>query len=436
MIELKRDAQPMKVLNNLFKHTALQQSFGVNMLALVEDGTQPRVLTLKRALQEYIGHRQDVIRRRTEYELERGQAPRPHPRRPQDRARPHRRGYRHSSVHRSTPRRARNNLMTQFKSQRSPGQCHSGYAPGRLAALERKKIEDEYKEVIKRIARLEALLADPQKILGVIKDMKRAQGEIRRRAPHAHSGRSRPILSDEDLIPEVDVLVTSPTADTSSASPTTSIAPSIAAARASPASPCARRTAFSTSSPANTMDSLLVFTNSGKVYQVKVHELPDAGRTAKGLPIVNIVNMQPDETVTTLLKVKDFGDGGYLFFTTRQGTVKRVELRQFQSVRSNGMIAITLDDGDELAWVRMSSGEDNVILVTQKGQAIRFHESDVRPMGRPAAGVRGIRLAAGDRVIASEMVNGELDLLVVSAKGMGKRTANEQFKTQGRAARA
>ena len=183
---------------------------------------------------------------------------------------------------------------------------------------------------------------------------------------------------------------------------------------------------------ANTMDSLLVFTNRGKVFQVKVHELPDAGRTAKGLPIVNIVSMLPDETVTTFLNIRDFSTANYLFFTTRMGTVKRVALDQFKAVRSNGLIAIGLDEGDELVWVRMSSGSDDVVLSTKLGQAIRFSEDDVRPMGRPAAGVRGIRLDPGDQVIASEVSSEGSDLLVISANGFGKRTALKQFPRQRR----
>jgi DNA gyrase subunit A len=180
------------------------------------------------------------------------------------------------------------------------------------------------------------------------------------------------------------------------------------------------------------MDSLLVFTNRGKVYQLKVHELPDASRTAKGLPIVNVINIQPDETVTTMMPIKDYSAAEYLFFTTRLGRVKRTSLDQFQSVRSSGLIAIGLDPGDELAWVRMTSGADDIVLVTERGQAIRFHETDARSMGRPAAGVIGIRLAAKDRVIASEVARPGSELLVVAAKGLGKRTPIAQYPLQGR----
>jgi DNA gyrase subunit A len=180
------------------------------------------------------------------------------------------------------------------------------------------------------------------------------------------------------------------------------------------------------------MDSLLIFTNRGRVYQVKVHELPDAGRTAKGVPIVNVINMQPDESVTTLLAVRTFEDAKYLFFTTRLGKVKRTSLDQFKAVRSSGLIAIGIDEEDELAWVRVTSGSDEVILVSEHGQAIKFNETDARAMGRPAAGVMGIRLAPRDRVIAFEVVDEEDDLLVVSQRGLGKRTAIALFRGQGR----
>jgi DNA gyrase subunit A len=183
---------------------------------------------------------------------------------------------------------------------------------------------------------------------------------------------------------------------------------------------------------ANTMDSLLIFTNRGKVYQIKVHELPDAGRTAKGLPIVNVISMQPDETVTTMMTVKDYASSAYLFFTTRLGQVKRTSLNLFQSVRSSGMIAIGLEPGDDLAWVRVTSGSDHVVLITRQGQAIRFDENDARPMGRPAAGVIGIRMAKGDDIIASEVVQDGKDLLIVAANGLGKRTSLDHYPSQGR----
>ncbi len=431
VIELKRDAQPMKVLNNLFKHTALQQTFGVNMLALVENGTQPRVLTLRRALQEYVAHRQDVITRRTQFELDRA------------RRRAHiLEGLKIAldnieaviqTIRRSqTTDTARKNLMSGFKLSEVQANAILDMRLARLAALERKKIDEEYREVMKEIARLEALLADPKLILNVIREdmahLKEKYGDERRTRIQDVSG----ALSEEDLIPEVDVLVT-----VTSRGYVKRIADGVyktqhRGGRGITGVTMREEDAVQHILAANTMDSLLVFTNRGKVYQLKVHELPDSGRTAKGVPIVNLLNIQPDETVTTLMRVRDFSSANYLFFTTRLGRVKRVNLDQFQSVRSSGLIAIGLEPGDELAWVRMTSGNDDVMLITKQGQAIRFAETDARAMGRQAAGVIGIRLEGDDCVIAFEVCRPDGDLLVIAAKGLGKRTPITQFPRQGR----
>jgi DNA gyrase subunit A len=302
----------------------------------------------------------------------------------------------------------------------------------RLAALERKKIEDELKEVLTEIKYLEGLLADPKKILGLIRDdmetLKTKYGDNRRTRIQDVSG----VLSEEDLIPEVDVLVT-----LTNKGYVKRIADDVYRTQHRGGKGVTGVTMREEDGvqhilAANTMDSLLVFTNRGKVYQIKVHELPDAGRTAKGLPIINVINMQPDETVTTMLKVRDYSESCYLFFTTRLGQVKRTNLDLFQSVRSTGMIAIGLDPGDELAWVRITNGKNHVVLITKKGQAIRFDENDARAMGRPAAGVIGIKLEPGDKIIASEVVEEGKDLLVVAARGLGKRTALEHYPSQGR----
>ncbi|MGH2618782.1 MAG: DNA gyrase subunit A, partial [Thermomicrobiales bacterium] len=400
IIELKRDAQPMKVLNNLFKHTQLQSSFGVNMVALVERGAQPRTLTLKRALQEYIAHRQEVITRRTEFELERA------------RRRAHiLEGLKIaldnideviSTIRNSrTAESARANLMKKFTLTEMQATAILDMRLARLAGLERKKIDDELKEVRAEIRRLETLLGDPKLILGVIESdmaaLKEKYGDERRTRIQDISG----ALSEEDLIPEVDVLVTLTNRGYVKRSVGDVFRTQHRGGRGVTGVTMRDEDAVQHILAANSHDWLLVFTNRGKVYQLKVHELPDAGRTAKGVPIVNLVNMQPDETVTTLMKVRDYASGQYLFFTTRLGRVKRTALDQFRSVRSSGLIAIGIDAEDELAWVRMTTGKDDVMLVSQGGQAVRFREADVRSMGRPAAGVIGIRLAAKDRVIAS-----------------------------------
>lgn len=431
LIELKRDAQPMKVLNNLFKHTALQSTFGVNMLALVDRGSQPRVLSLRRALQEYITHRQEVITRRTQYDLDRA------------RRRAHileglkialdniEEVIRTIRASNSTEE-ARRNLMGTFALSEVQANAILDMRLARLAALERQRIEDEYNEVMKLIAELEAILADPERILGLIRDdltdLKAKYGDERRTRIQDVSG----LLSEEDLIPEVDVLVT-----ITNKGYVKRIADDVyrtqhRGGRGVTGVTMRAEDGIQHILAANTMDSLLIFTNRGRVYQVKVHELPDAGRTAKGVPIVNVINLQPDETVTTLLAVRSFDDSKFLFFTTRLGKVKRTTLDQFKAVRSSGLIAIGIEEDDELAWVRVTSGGDEVILVSEHGQAIKFNETDARAMGRPAAGVMGIRLAPKDRVIAFEVVDELDDLLVVAQRGLGKRTAIALFRGQGR----
>ncbi len=431
VIELKRDAQPMKVLNNLFKHTALQQSFGVNMLALVDGGTQPRVLTLRRALQEYIGHRQEVITRRTEFDLERARR-RAHILEGLKRALDNIDAIIAAIRASNSTENARTNLMAQFEFTEVQANAILEMRLARLAALERKKIEDELEQVLKEITYLEGLLADPKKILGLIRDdmasLKEKYGDERRTRIQDVSG----TLSEEDLIPEVDVLVTITNRGYVKRIANEVYRTQHRGGKGVTGVTMREEDGVQHILAANTMDALLVFTNRGKVYQIKVHELPDVGRTAKGVPIINVINMQPDETVTTLMRVKDFAEANYLFFTTRLGQVKRTSLNQFQSVRSTGLIAIGIEPNDELAWVRTTSGEDDVVLVTEKGQAIRFAETDARPMGRPAAGVIGIRLAKGDRVIASEVVVPDKDLLVVAQKGLGKRTSLDEFRGQHR----
>ena len=431
IIELKRDAQPTKVLNNLFKHTQLQSTFGVNMVALIERGTQPRSLTLKRCLQEYIAHRQEVVTRRTEYELERAKR-RAHILEGLKIALDNIEEVIATIRASRTTETARTNLQKKFSLTEVQATAILDMRLARLAGLERKKIEEELKEVRAEIRRLETLLADPKLILDVIRtdmaQLKEKYGDERRTRIQDISG----ALTEEDLIPEVDVLVTLTTRGYVKRSADGAFRTQHRGGRGVTGVTMRDEDAIQHILAANTMDWLLVFTNRGRVYQLKVHELPDVGRTAKGVPIINVINMQPDESVTTLMKVPDYESGQYLFFTTRLGRVKRTALSQFRSVRSTGLIAIGLEPEDELAWVRMTSGNDDLMLVSQQGQAARFREEVVRAMGRPAAGVIGIRLDPGDRVIASETVAPGKDLLVVAERGLGKRTRTDHFITKGR----
>jgi DNA gyrase subunit A len=433
VIELKREAQPRKVLNNLYKHTALQTSFGVNALALV-DGEQPRVLTLKRILQLHIEHRQEILTRRTKFELERAKR-RAHILEGLKIALDNLDAIIRTIRASRTSESARTNLMKDFKLSEVQATAILDMQLRRLAALERKKIEDEYREVLKEIARLEDLLANPRKILALIKDdlneLKEKFGDARRTRIIEDPGE----LSDDDLIPEVDVIVTLTHRGYVKRIPDDVYKTQRRGGRGVTGLTMREADGVQHLLAANSHDSLLFFTDRGRVFQVKVHELPDAGRTAKGVPVINLISILPNESIATMMPIRDFSAGGYLFFCTRKGRIKRTSLDQFSSVRSSGLIAIGLDDDDELAWVRTTSGDDELILVTEQAKAIRFHEDDARPMGRPAAGVHGIRLASGDRVMAMDVIDEEtreFDLLTVSDRGFGKRTQLSEFNRQYR----
>jgi len=437
VIELKRDAQPLKVLNNLFKHTQLQDTFSVNMIALVEDGTQPLTLTLHRALTEFIEHRQTVIRRRTQYDL----------RKAKERA--------HilegrkialdnldaviDTIRRSQTREtARKNLVAKFKLSEVQAEAVVSLTLGQLASMERKKIEQEYLEVLKSIKNFEDILSRPERVLTIIKEdlneLKEKYGDVRRTEIR---GDLTGDLSEEDLIPDVDVVVTLTKSGYIKRMANDMYRTQNRGGRGVRGGRLKEEDEVAHILHCSTMSSLLFFTNRGKAFQIKVHELPDAQRTSKGTPIIQMINIQQDETVTTLLAVQDFSKSAFLTMVTKNGRVKRTELSQFASVRSSGLIAIGLDEGDELRWVRVTSGADHMTIVTRKGMSIRFAETAVRSMGRTAAGVRAIALHNGDSLVSADAIPADpsrtLCLLVVAENGMGKRTPIQQYPVQGRA---
>ncbi len=432
VIVLKQDAQPKKVLNALYKHTQMQTTFGINMLALVEGGRQPRVLTLKRLLQEYITHRQEVIRRRTEFDLAKAR----------DRAHILEglkialenldaviRTIRESRSAES----ARNNLMRIFNLSERQAQAILDMQLRRLAALERKKIEDEYQEVIKLIAELEDILANPKKVLHLIKEdmryLKEKYGDERRtRIVPDVTGE----VSDEDLIPDVRVLITITDRGYVKRQAADSYRTQRRGGRGVKGMVTREQDIVRHLLICSSLDNLLFFTDKGKVYQLKAHEVPDSSRTAKGLPLVNLISLEPGEQVTSMLAVPDF-NGEYLVMATRRGKIKRTHLREYSQVRSNGLIAIGLEEGDTLGWVQVSHGDEDILLTTAQGQTARFRQSEVRPMGRPATGVNGISLADNDHVISMQLTRPDHDLLVVTARGIGKRTSLDEYPTKGRA---
>jgi DNA gyrase subunit A len=432
VIILKQDAQPKKVLNALYKHTQMQQTFGVNALALVENGRQPRLLTLKRLLQEYIDYRREVIRRRTEYDLDKA------------RARAHiLEGLKIaldnldaiiSTIRNSRTRdSARNNLMSNFKLSEPQASAILEMQLGRLAALERKKIEDEYREVIKLIAELEDILANPRKLLHLIK-----QDLVMLKEKYSDPRRTRIIpdangdVSDEDLIPDVKVLVTLTERGYIKRQDPAVYRTQRRGGRGIKGAPTREQDVVRHILTCSTMDDLLFFTDRGKVYQLKAHELPDAGRTAKGLPLVNLVSLEPGEQVTSVLAVPTFDEAEYLVMATVRGKIKRTLLKEYSQVRSNGLIAIGLEEGDLLGWVAMTQGHEDILLTTLRGQTIRFTQEQVRPMGRPASGVIGINLGKNDRVVGMNLVHNDAALLVVTAKGFGKRTELPEYPAKGR----
>ncbi len=432
-IELARDANPHKVLNNLFKHTAMSSAFNMNMLALV-DG-QPQTLSLKSVLQHHIDHRREVIRRRTEFDL--GKA----------RARAHiLEGLKIALDHLDEVIRtiresadvdtARTNLMSRFALSEIQAQAILDMRLARLAALERKKIEDEYLGVIQLIAELEDILANPGRVLAIIKDelveLKRKYAGERRTRIVDDSSRE---MTDEDLIADEDVVITVSGRGYVKRQPIATYRRQHRGGKGIIGHVTREEDAVEHLLVANTHDWALFFTNRGRVFSSKVHTIPDASRQAKGIPIINLPGVQVEarEVPMATITLTDFRDAKYLVLATKHGIIKKTPLEQFEKVRSSGIIAITLDEDDELAWVDVASGADDVIIATALGKIARFHESEVRPMGRPAGGVIGIRLARkGDEVISMSVVQPDADLLVLTETGYGKRVPLTEFRVKHR----
>jgi DNA gyrase subunit A len=432
-IEIKRDANPHKVLNQLFKHTALQMSFNLNMIALV--GGQPQTLSLKAVLQHYVDHRREIVRRRTEFDLEKA------------RARAHileglKIALDHLDAVIKTIREsadvdvARANLMKRFKLTEPQAQAILDMRLARLAALERKKIEDEYLAVIQQIGELEDILASPARVFAIIKE---ELAEISRK--HAGERRTRVLddasreLSDEDLIADEDVVVTISGRGYVKRQPVDTYRRQHRGGKGIIGHVTREEDAVDRLLVANTHDWALFFTNRGRVFSAKVHSIPDASRQAKGIPIINMpgVQVEAGEVPMATICLPDFAPGHYLVLATRKGIIKKTPLEQFERVRSTGIRAITINEGDELAWVDVSSGYDDIIIATAQGKIARFNESDVRPMGRDAAGVIGIRLSLkDDAVVSMSVVQPDADLLVLTETGYGKRVPLTAFRTMRR----
>ncbi len=432
-VEVKRDANPHKVLNNLFKHTALQTTFNLNMLALV-DG-QPQTLPLKSVLHHYVEHRREIVRRRTEYDLEKA------------RARAHiLEGLKIAldnldevikTIRASADvETARRNLMDGFGLSELQAQAILDMRLARLAALERQKIEDEYLSVIQLIAELEDILANPARVLSIIKDeltelQRKYAGERRTRVVDDSSRE----MTDEDLIADEDVVVTISRRGYIKRQPVATYRRQHRGGKGIIGHVTREEDAVESLLVANTHDWALFFTNRGRVFSAKVHSIPDASRQGKGMAIINLpgVQVESGEVPVATICLPDFEPGHYLVLATRRGIIKKTALEQFERVRSTGIIAITVDRDDELAWVDVSSGSDDVIIATAMGKIARFNESELRAMGRPAGGVIGIRLAnKADQVVSMSVVQPEADLLVLTETGYGKRVRLTEFRTMHR----
>jgi len=437
VIELKRGAQPRTTLNRLFKYTSLQSTFGVQTLALVNG--EPRLLSLKRALQLYIEHRRDVLTRRTQYELERA-LHRAHVLEGLKTALDHLDAVIQTIRQSPDVDTARQRLMERFKLTEIQAQAILDMQLRRLAALERQRIEDEYLELIQRIAYLEDLLAWPRKILYLIKeelaDLKRTYGDSRR----THIVQEEAEFDEEDLVAEEDVLIAITQRGYIKRVPVDAYRPQGRGGRGVIGMTTREEDNVLYLFSARTLDSILFFSNCGKVYQERVYQIPSADRTAKGVLLAGILALDADERVTAAIAIPDFERPGYLTMFTRQGRVKRTALGEFNGVRPSGLVAINLEAGDELGWVRLTPGDQELIVVTEQGQALRFREEDVRPVGRTAAGVYAIKLNPGDYVASACAVERSPesaeepggDLLVVTTRGYGKRTPLSEFSVKGR----
>ncbi len=425
VIELKRDAVPEVLLNQLYKHTPLQESFGVNMLAIVEG--RPKLLSLKDALQVFLKHRREVVVRRTVYDLRKAEE------------RLHiLAGLKIAIEHLDEaigiiraavdPATARQRLMATFALSQLQAQAILDMRLQRLTGLERDKIVEEYAETEKAIVRYRAILADEREVAKIIGDELRALRE-----KYGDERRTRIVdeataISVEDLIVEEDMVVTISHEGYIKRN-------AVALYRAQRRGGRGRIGASTREEDfvehlfvASTHSYLLFFTTSGKVFWLKVHEIPQAGRAARGRSITNVLSLQPEEKLSAFLPVREFQEGRYVLFATRRGLVKKTDLMQYASPRPSGIIAIALEEGDEVIGVRLTDGSREAILSTRDGQAIRFKEDEARPMGRDTYGVRGMKLDAGDEVVSLDLVEPGATLLAVSENGYGKRTEMEEYR--------
>lgn len=430
VMELRRDTNEKVVLNQLIKYTQMHITFGIIMLAL--DKGRPRILNLKEMLSLYLEHRREVVTRRTQYELRVAQE-RAHILEGLKIALDHLDEVIKTIRSSRTVDIAREALITKFKLTKMQAQAILDMRLQRLTGLERKKIEEEYKELIKKIAYLQDLLGDVRKIFYLIKDelkeMKEKYGDQRRSEIRE---REASILETEDLIPQQDMIITITRDGYIKRLPLGTYHSQHRGGRGVTGMSIKEEDVAAHLFVATTHHYILFFTNLGLVYRLKAYEVPQSSRQAKGTAIINLLQIGSGEVVTAVIPIKDFDEKHYLFMTSQLGIVKKTNSKEFANLPRAGKIALTLNKGDQLKWVELTDGAQEIILTTEKGQAIRFKENEVRSMGRTARGVRGIRLKGEDKVVGMDIISKDANLLVVTTLGYGKRTKLSRFRTQSR----
>ncbi len=434
VIELKRDAQPNRVLNKLYLMTDLQKAFNVNMLALV-DGIQPRVLGLKEVLEYFVIHRREVVRRRTEFELRKAKE-RMHILEGLKKALDHIDEVIAVIKKSKNKEEAHRNLVAKFKFSDVQAAAILEMRLQTLSGLERKKIEDELEEKRKLIKELEAILASEELLKGVIKkeflEVKDKFADPRRTKVMARGIKD---FSAEDLIPQEETLIVVTRSGYIKRTSPKQYRTQHRGGRGVMGAGMKEDDSISHLFLTNTHADILFFTSLGRVFQLKAHELPEFSRSAKGQALVNFLNLSPGEKVTAIISLMDAENLKYFLFITKNGVIKKTEKSAFDNVRRSGLIAIRLKDGDELSWVRGSSEQDEIILVSANGQAIKFKEREIRPMGRSASGIRGMRLKSDDHIVgisSSGIEDKDKLMLNISANGLGKFSALSSYRIQGR----
>ncbi|THF73486.1 DNA gyrase subunit A [Cohnella fermenti] len=429
VIELRRDVNPNVVLNNLYKQTSMQSTFGINMLAIVNK--EPKVLNLKEVLQYFLLHQIEVIQRRTAYDLKKAEA------------RAHiLEGLRIALDHldevialirsSQSDEDARNGLIERFGLSFDQAQAILDMRLRRLTGLEREKIEQEYNELLGKIAEYKAILADEQLVLKIISEeldeIKAKYGDERRTEITALDNE----ILDEDLIPRDEVVITMTHTGYVKRLPVSTYRSQKRGGRGVVGMDTKNDDFIEHLFVSNTHHFLLFFTNKGRVFRLKAYEIPDLSRTARGTPIINLIQIDQGETVNAVIPVESLEPDKYLFFATRNGIVKKTPLDDYANIRKVGLIAISLREDDDLIGVKLTDGSRDIVLGTSEGMSIRFAEDDVRPMGRSATGVKGIQLDDNDKVIDMDIVEAGRDVLIVTSKGYGKRTPEDEYRTQTR----